>query len=133
MRSQYFATRLVSGAGLLLAMGVVGMGWVGMLWHWDTPSWGVDQVWAWAMVIYGVNSAVTFLVYGYDKGAAQAEKWRIPETTLHSLEFLGGWPGALLAQQFFRHKRRKPGYLLALGLIILSHVIGWGWCIWVWA
>ena len=33
--------------------------------------------------------------------------WRTPESTLHFLALAGGWPGALLAQQFLRHKSTK--------------------------
>jgi len=37
-------------------------------------------------------------------------RWRTPETTLHLLELLGGWPAAWLTQHMLRHKSRKPGF-----------------------
>jgi hypothetical protein len=40
------------------------------------------------------------------------------EKVLHASELLGGWPGALLAQQLFRHKTRKVSYQL----------VSWGLC-----
>lgn len=52
----------------------------------------------------------TFLAYGADKKAAIGGDWRIPEAHLHALEFLGGWPGAYLAQKFFHHKNKKRSY-----------------------
>jgi uncharacterized membrane protein YsdA (DUF1294 family) len=57
-----------------------------------------------------VLSAVTFVVYGMDKSAAQSGRWRTPETTLHLLALAGGWPGALLAQRAFRHKTKKQPF-----------------------
>ena len=30
--------------------------------------------------------------------------------TLHWLEFLGGWPGALIAQRVIRHKNKKTSF-----------------------
>lgn len=53
---------------------------------------------------------VTFLAYGADKRAAQRGAWRIPEAQLHSLEFMGGWCGAVIGQNFFRHKSKKRSY-----------------------
>ena len=42
---------------------------------------------------------VTFVAYGVDKRAAQKGDWRVPESNLHTLEFLGGWAGALLSKK----------------------------------
>jgi len=38
---------------------------------------------------------------------------------------LGGWPGALLAQQLFRHKTRKLSYQLLFWAIVLLHQVFW--------
>ena len=53
---------------------------------------------------------VTFIAYGVDKRAAQSGNWRIPENQLHSLEFMGGWCGAIIGQKFFHHKSKKRSY-----------------------
>lgn len=53
---------------------------------------------------------VTFLAYGVDKKAARGGQWRIPESDLHTLEFLGGWIGALAGQKIFHHKNKKRSY-----------------------
>jgi uncharacterized membrane protein YsdA (DUF1294 family)/cold shock CspA family protein len=58
-------------------------------------------------VFYVVASVATFAAYAIDKGAARAGSWRTPEATLHLFALAGGWPGALLAQQFLRHKSAK--------------------------
>ncbi len=63
---------------------------------------------------------VTFIAYGVDKRAAQKGEWRIPEADLHTLEFLGGWSGALLAQKFFRHKTKKKSFRTDFYLVILA-------------
>jgi len=59
-----------------------------------------------AYLVLGM-SALTFLIYARDKTAAEKGRQRMPENTLHLLALLGGWPGALVAQQGFRHKNRK--------------------------
>jgi len=48
------------------------------------------------------------VVYAIDKRAARKNRWRIPEAQLHLLALLGGWPGAIIAQQVLRHKSVKP-------------------------
>lgn len=49
----------------------------------------------------------------------------LPEKVLHATEILGGWPGALLAQQVFRHKTRKVSYQLMFWLIVTLHELFW--------
>jgi uncharacterized membrane protein YsdA (DUF1294 family) len=44
---------------------------------------------------------------------------------LHASELLGGWPGALVAQQVFRHKTRKLSYQSAFWLIVTLHLLFW--------
>ncbi len=40
---------------------------------------------------YAVMSAVAFVAYGMDKSAANAGRWRTPESTLHLLGLACGW------------------------------------------
>lgn len=61
-------------------------------------------------IVYGVASFGSFIGYWIDKNAAIAKKWRISETILLLLGLVGGWPGAIMAQEFFRHKTRKDTF-----------------------
>ena len=73
---------------------------------------------------YAVVGLVTFATYGWDKRCAERGARRIPERTLHTLELLGGWPGALLAMQVFRHKRSKPEFFVVTWAIAFGHFLG---------
>ena len=77
------------------------------------------------LAIYVVASLLTFVLYWRDKHSALKDRWRTPETTLHFFELAGGWPGALVAQQVFRHKTRKLNYQLAFWLIVVLHQAFW--------
>jgi len=57
-----------------------------------------------------ILSVVTFIAYGLDKRASRRGSWRTSEAALHLLSLFGGWPGALMAQRWFRHKTRKAGF-----------------------
>ena len=61
----------------------------------------------------------TFAAYGIDKRAAKRGKWRISENNLHTLEFLGGWLGAYVAQKIYRHKTSKTSYRRMYKLMIV--------------
>lgn len=89
----------------------------------------------WVPAGYLALSAATFIAYAADKSAAARGAWRTPESTLHALGAAGGWPGALVAQQFLRHKTTKQSFrevfwttvlLNVLGLVVLATPIG-GW------
>ena len=60
--------------------------------------------------VYLLASVLAFLVYASDKSAARKGMRRTPERTLHLIGLLGGWPGALLAQQLLRHKSKKTSF-----------------------
>ena len=70
---------------------------------------------------YVLMSLVAILAHSIDKGRAEKELWRIPESRLHLLEALGGWPGAFLAQLFYRHKIRKLSYQAVFWAIVAAH------------
>ncbi len=85
----------------------------------------------WLPGVYLLASLVTFTLYGFDKARAKRRQWRIPEGTLHLWELVGGWPGALIAQQRYRHKTKKLSFKLIVWLIIILHVGILGW--WIYA
>jgi uncharacterized membrane protein YsdA (DUF1294 family) len=76
-------------------------------------------------VIYPLMSLMAFGLYGHDKKQARTQGQRTPEKLLHGAELLGGWPGALVAQQVFRHKTRKFSYQLVFWLNVLLHELFW--------
>lgn len=78
-----------------------------------------------ALGLYPVVSLVSFCQYWNDKNSAQKGRWRTAENTLQVTALLGGWPGALVAQQVFRHKTRKLEFLLPFWLIVLAHQSFW--------
>jgi uncharacterized membrane protein YsdA (DUF1294 family) len=77
------------------------------------------------LAVYTLMSIICFVCYFIDKRAAEKNQWRISEKTLHTLELLGGWPGAFLAQRTFRHKNRKLSYQVVFWLIVGLHVVIW--------
>ena len=55
-------------------------------------------------------NALTTGMYGADKMAARKGLRRVPEVTLLVFGATGGWPGAILGQQLFRHKTQKQPF-----------------------
>lgn len=79
----------------------------------------------WLAPLYLSASLLSFVQYWLDKRNAQSGAQRTPENTLHLVELLGGWPGALIAQQVFRHKTRKASYQTVFWLIVGLHQLLW--------
>ena len=63
------------------------------------------------------------LTYWYDKRQAIHSKRRVPEATLLTLDFCGGWPGAIWAQQKFRHKTKKISFRVKFYLAIGANIV----------
>ncbi len=57
---------------------------------------------------------VTFGFYGYDKAQAKIGGGRVPEIVLHLITLAGGVLGAWAGRFLFRHKTRKPAFLIVL-------------------
>jgi uncharacterized membrane protein YsdA (DUF1294 family) len=72
----------------------------------------------WLPVLYAALSLASVLMYRSDKSAAQAGGWRTPESTLHLLALLGGWPGALVARHLYRHKTTKQPFVTVFWLTV---------------
>ena len=69
----------------------------------------IFTAWPFATWILLVN-ALTLAIYGVDKMAARKAWRRVPESTLLVFGFVGGWPGAIVGQQIFRHKTQKQPF-----------------------
>ena len=76
---------------------------------------------------YLAASVVAFVVYAVDKSAAAGGRRRVPESTLHLLAWLGGWPGALVAQQVVRHKTQKVAFQIVFWLTVAAHCGAIAW------
>lgn len=80
---------------------------------------------------YGLLNLGTFAVYAFDKNAARQGQPRTPESTLHLLALLGGWPAARLAQRWLHHKSRKTRFLIGYWATVATHctaaAVVWQW------
>ena len=76
----------------------------------------MKSLWLWIACM----SVIAFVCYGIDKKKAIDHAWRIRESTLILLAFMGGAPGALLGMRVFHHKtkHRKFRILVPLALIL---------------
>ena len=86
-----------------------------------------SAVWAvpgWVGAVYALLSGVTYATYLVDKHAAQTGAWRVSENNLLMLGLLGGWPGAIVAQQRLRHKSSKASFRQAFWVTVVLNVVG---------
>lgn len=72
--------------------------------------------------IYLTLSLLSFIAYAIDKSAAKQGKWRTKESTLHLLALMGGWPGALFAQNVLRHKSVKASFRNVFWLTVIANL-----------
>lgn len=85
--------------------------------------WATDMLPAMFALAYLVMSLVSYFMYALDKEIAGNQRWRrTPESTLHLLDVLGGWPGGLIAQQVHRHKTAKTSFQVAFWFTVILNL-----------
>lgn len=87
----------------------------------------LHSVWMWWLLV----NLLTLVVYGADKLAARKGWQRVPESTLLVFGLVGGWIGAIVAQQWFRHKTQKQpfksGFIVSVILNVVATLAIWYW------
>lgn len=78
----------------------------------------------WLAGIYLLLSLFTFISYARDKSAAKLGHWRLSEMSLQLQALIGGWPGALVARHWLRHKSSKTSFSIVLYLMVLLNICG---------
>ncbi len=77
--------------------------------------------------LYLMMSLIAFIAYAIDKSAAQNDRWRTQESTLHLISLIGGWPGAYVAQKKLRHKSKKKAFINVYWVTVLLNIAGLFW------
>lgn len=111
-----------SPAGGMTPLWIAISGWLALL----GIAFTTGRVPAVAFALLAGLNLLTFAAYAFDKQAAQRGRWRTPESQLHLLELLGGWPAAGLAQQLLRHKRSKASYRRSYVAMVALHLVALG-------
>lgn len=75
------------------------------------------------MVIYIIMGILTYYIYSEDKDMAINNERRTSEQRLLALSFFGGWIGALIAQQKFRHKTQKISFQKSFWTTVFFNVM----------
>lgn len=66
---------------------------------------------------------LTLVIYGADKMAARKAWRRVPESTLLVFGVVGGWPGAIVGQQLFRHKTQKQPFKTWFIISVMASIV----------
>jgi len=82
----------------------------------------------WVALLILAGSFVAFVMYNIDKRRAEQgmSHARISEAGLLKISLVG-WPGALAAQQLFRHKSSKLGFYIPFRLLGMGQALVLGW------
>lgn len=77
------------------------------------------------IIYFALINLISFIVFFIDKQKAKRDKWRIQEKTLHILSFLGGAIGSIAAMLLFRHKTKKPVFIVITILALIFNIFIW--------
>ena len=79
-------------------------------------------MWRLLFRVYLYISILTLLIYGIDKLLAKMKWKRVPERWFHTLSLIGGFPGAFLGMNIFKHKTNKPKFRWMILASLLLHL-----------
>ncbi|MBA3147452.1 DUF1294 domain-containing protein [Salmonella enterica] len=75
------------------------------------------------MIWFLLANVLTLVIYSIDKTAARKTWRRVPESTLLVFGVVGGWPGAIVGQQLFRHKTQKQPFKTYFIISVLVSIL----------
>ena len=75
------------------------------------------------IAIYIIMGIMTYFIYSEDKDMAINNERRISEQRLLALSLFGGWLGALIAQQKFRHKTKKISFQMSFWTTVFFNIM----------
>ena len=70
-----------------------------------------------------IINLITLFQFDADKSRSVTGGWRIPESRLLWLAFLGGSPAASAAQRWYRHKTKKQPFARLMNFIVFTHFV----------
>ena len=68
-------------------------------------------------------SVVAFTLYVYDKAQALKNKRRVSENNLLFFTFIGGAIGSLVSMLLFRHKIKKPSFMIKFSIVVILQIV----------
>ena len=75
------------------------------------------------LIYFLLISLVSIIVTVHDKNAAKKNKWRVPESTLLFLGFIGGSTFMFITMLIIRHKTKKAKFMVPLPLFAVVHLV----------
>jgi len=82
-----------------------------------------DKLPPFVIIVYIVMGIITYFVYSGDKLQAIDNERRTSEQSLLALSLFGGWIGALIAQQRFRHKTKKTSFQISFWTTVFLNIL----------
>ena len=70
-----------------------------------------------------IMNLISFALFFSDKQKSKRDKWRIKESTLHFVSFMGGTLGSIAAMILFHHKTKKPKFVIITIIALLFNVV----------
>ncbi len=68
-------------------------------------------------------NSLSFLCFLIDKRRAIKKEYRIPESFLLMISFLGGSLGSILGMRSFKHKTKKWKFKIGLPLLLIFNIV----------
>lgn len=66
---------------------------------------------------------IAFILYGIDKFLAIKKKYRIPESNLIFISFIGGALGSIFGMYIFHHKTKKNKFKILIPLSVILWIL----------
>ncbi|WP_246941069.1 DUF1294 domain-containing protein [Bacillus pinisoli] len=66
---------------------------------------------------------ISYIMMYQDKQKATKREWRIPESTLWIIAYLGGSVGIWLGMKRFRHKTKHRSFKIGVPILVILHII----------
>ena len=69
-----------------------------------------------------IINLISFALFFADKQKSKRDKWRIKESTLHFVSFMGGTIGSIAAMILFHHKTKKAKFVIITIIALIFNI-----------
>ncbi|MGO1468382.1 MAG: DUF1294 domain-containing protein [Tissierella sp.] len=83
----------------------------------------MDLLESFLWIYFLIINMISFICFYMDKKRSRKNMWRISESFLIGISFIGGSLGSMIGMKMFHHKTRKKKFIFGIPILFLINIL----------